>query len=95
MWEKLKQELKERWATAELAGGIFRLAWGWGFFYYGFPWQITFATLAIVQRPQFGYNYALMSVGIALMLAGLKRLIQNPVAAKAKLNSLVEERNQS
>ena len=93
-WHRFKQDLAERFLKFETFNGAFvYLPWGWGFFYYGFPWQANAETFFyIVSQPQFGYNYALMSTGIVLMIWGLRKTFVNRVKQSALFEQQVEKR---
>ena len=95
-WELLKLDLSERLLKFETFNGAFvYLPWGWGFFYYGFPWQADAETFFyIISQPQFGYNYALMSTGIVLMIWGLRKTFVNRVKQQAKLEQSVALRKE-
>lgn len=90
----VKQDLAERFLKFETFNGAFIfLPWGWGFFYYGFPWNATPQTFYyIISQPQFGYNYAFMSTGIVLMVWGLRKTFVNRVKQQARLEQQVEQR---
>lgn len=90
-WARFKLDLSERFLKFETFNGAFvYVPWGWGFFYYGFPWQADKETFFyIVSQPQFGYNYALMSTGIVLMFWGVRKTFINRVKQQAKLEESV------
>ena len=92
-WERIKQDASERFLKFETFNGAFiYIPWGWGFFYYGFPWNACPETFYyIVSQPQFGYNYALMSTGIVLMIWGLRKTFVNRVKQQAKLEESVQQ----
>jgi hypothetical protein len=91
---KLKRAWLERfWTFEAFNGGFIFIPWGWGFFYYGFPWTVDVPTmLVLAQKPSFGYNYALMSLGLVLMVWGLRKLLVNRVKQAAAMQTMVEER---
>lgn len=94
MWNMIKRELVERFITFEaFNGGIIMIPWGMGFLYYGIPWQVDLQTaLYLAQQPQFGYNYALISVGLVQIVWGLRKLLVNRVKQQAKFEELVKRR---
>lgn len=89
-WQRFKLDFSERFLKFETFNGLLYMVWGWGFFYYGFPWQANQETFYyIVSQPQFGYNYALMSVGIMLMVWGLRKVSVNRVKQALKMEQSV------
>lgn len=90
-WVKLKRDLAERLLKFETFNGAFILIpWGWGFFYYGFPWDISLDSFwYVVQQPQFGYNYGFMSSGIVIMVWGIRKVLVNRVKQKLKMEESV------
>jgi len=97
-WQRIKEDLAERFLKFETFNGAFvYIPWGWGFFYYGFPWQIFNETdletvFYVINKPQFGYNYALMSTGIVLMIWGLRKTFVNRIKQAARTQEQVEKR---
>jgi hypothetical protein len=92
-----KQDARERFMKFETFNGAFiYIPWGWGFFYYGWPWSAKPETFwYIVAQPQFGYNYALITTGIVLMIWGLRKTFVNRVKQQAQLEAAVEQRKVS
>lgn len=91
---RLRRDLRERFVTFEAFNGAFiYIPWGWGFFYYGFPWGASIAELKlIVPGSPFGYNYALMSVGIVLMIWGFRKATVNRIKQAAAKAVLIDNR---
>ena len=94
LWQRFKLDFTERFLKFETFNGAFVfIPWGWGFFYYGFPWRADFETFFyIISQPQFGYNYALISTGIVLMLWGFRKTFVNRVKQRAKFEESLEAR---
>lgn len=81
MWKKIKQDLKERFLTFEAFNGAFIfIPWGFGFIYYG------------VYQPQFSYTYGMVSVGLVLIVWGVRKTFTNRIKQQAKINKLVMNR---
>lgn len=90
LWSRTKLDFSERFLKFETFNGLLYLLWGWGFFFYGFPWEANSETfLFIITQPQFGYNYALMSVGIMLMVWGVRKITVNRVKQALKMEQSV------
>lgn len=96
-WERIKQDLGERFLKFETFNGAFiYIPWGAGFFYYGFPWQASSETFyTIITQPQFGFNYGLMSTGFVLMFWGIRKTFVNRVKQQAKLEESVQAHKES
>lgn len=92
IWERIKQDAGERFLKFETFNGAFiYIPWGWGFFYYGFPWSATPETFyEIIKSPTFGYNYGLMSTGFVLMFWGVRKTFVNRIKQQAKLDESVQ-----
>lgn len=90
LWTLAKLDFSERFLKFETFNGFVYIVWGWGFFYYGFPWQANEETFFyIITQPQFGYNYALMSTGIVLMIWGIRKMLVNRVKQALKMEQSV------
>lgn len=81
MWKTIKADLKERFLNFEaFNGGFIFIPWGSGFIYYG------------IYKPQFSYQYGMVSVGLVLIVWGLRKLFTNRIKLQAKINKLVMNR---
>jgi hypothetical protein len=77
---ELKTDLKQRLLTFEAFNGAFIfLPWGMGFIYCG------------LFNLRLGYAYGMVSLGIVLILWGLRKLTVNRVKQQAKLQAAVEK----
>lgn len=96
-WRALKQDLCERFLSFESFNGAFvYIPWGTGFFYYGFPWEVNSETFYyIITRPEFGYNYAMITTGMVLMFWGVRKALVNRVKQQAALNIQLEQRKEA
>ncbi len=92
--QAVKKDLAERFLKFETFNGAFiYIPWGAGFFYYGWPWEANTETiLYIVTQPQFGYNYGLITLGMVLIIWGVRKTFVNRVKQQAKLEMEVEKR---
>ena len=97
LWQRIKADLVDRFLKFETFNGAFvYLPWGAGFFYYGFPWHATPETFwYIVTQPQFGYNYALITTGIVLIIWGLRKTFVNRVKQAALMEERIEQRKET
>lgn len=80
MWESIKLCWREKWANFESLNGIVMLAWGAGFIYCG------------IYNQEFGYAYALVSVGVLIMFWGLRKVSVNRIKQAAVTAELVKAR---
>lgn len=94
-WELLKIDASERFLNFETFNGLIYIAWGYGFIFYGFPRFTDYETLIeILKRPQFGYNYALMSIGAVLIFWGLRKVLVNRIKQHEKSQRMVARRKE-
>ena len=77
---KRKRAIKRRLLNFETFNGVFvMLPWGAGFIYCG------------LYDLRLGYSYALFSVGVTLVIWGLRKATVDRVKQKAKQELLLEE----
>ena len=80
MTPEKKEALRQRFLNFEAFNGTFIfIPWGAGFVYYGF------------RDIKGGYEYALKTVGIALIIWGLRKLLVNRIKQQAKVALQVEQ----
>lgn len=76
MWQEFKTDLKERFLKFETFNGVFVfIPWGAGFIYCG------------LYNLRLGYQYAFVSVGMVLIIWGLRKTFVNRI--KQQANELV------
>lgn len=81
MWKRIKSDFRERFLTFEAFNGAFIfIPWGAGFIYYG------------IYKPQFSYQYGMVSVGIVLIVWGLRKMFTNRIKQQADINRLLMNR---
>lgn len=80
MWGAIKRDLRQRLLTFEAFNGAFIfIPWGAGFIY------------CALYAQAFGYTYAMLSIGVVLIIWGLRKLTVNRIKLQAKIDLLVEE----
>ena len=80
MWGAIKKDLRQRLLTFEAFNGAFIfIPWGAGFIYCG------------LYAQAFGYTYAMLSIGVVLIIWGIRKLTVNRIKLQAKIDLLVEE----
>lgn len=80
MWEKFKQDLRERYLDFESFNGAFIfIPWGAGLIYCG------------KFNKEFGYEYMMVTGGLALMIWGLRKVLVNRIKQKIKVDEMVKE----
>lgn len=97
MWEKAKICWEEKWATFESLNGALMILWGIGFVYYSYediPKPATFDSRNIWTWPINGYDYAEFTVGIILIIWGLRKTTVNRIKQEARKSKLVSARLQ-
>ncbi len=91
---RARHDVVERFFNFETFNGAFVfLPWGTGFLFYGWPWSATPETfMHIITRPQFGYNYALISIGIVLWVWGVRKVLVNRIKQRESSENLAAMR---
>lgn len=80
MWQKVKQDLKERFLNKETARGLYKI-----------PAGIALAYVAVFFI-QFVFQTAFVLLGLYLVCSGLYEFFVNPIKAEAKLWTKIEEK---
>jgi hypothetical protein len=78
LWPSIKRDIQERFMNFETVNGSFIfIPWGAGFIYCG------------LYAPAFGYTYGMVSLGVVLIIWGLRKTLVNRIHQAIKIEQLV------
>lgn len=84
MWKNVKQDMRERFLNFEAFNGlVVFIPWGIGFVYYG------------LYQPEFSYTYGMVSMGVILIVWGLRKVFVNRIKQQVAIAALIAERADS
>lgn len=79
MLEAAKRDIAERFFNWETFNGFFLfIPWGAGFIWYGLPSKELLLQYSIWHE-RFGYNYGMVSLGMVLLIWGVRKVAVNRV----------------
>ncbi len=92
IWQAIKLELAERFGTFEAWNGwLVFVPWGMGLLWYGIPSEELLLQYSIFHE-RFGFNFAMCSTGIALVVWGIRKGTVNRVKQEIKSELRVRKR---
>lgn len=96
---KLKQWIHEQMTFETFNGWLVFIPWGAGFLYFAFkdlPIDLTpsLSNIGTFFRSWTGYTYGMVSLGLVLIIWGIRKGTVNRVKQKLKMEQLIQKRIQ-